>query len=43
MRDLDSEPDGEGEALRQIVMQAVEQCTDLDLLDLIYALLARSA
>lgn len=30
---------GEGEALRQIIMEAISQCVDVDLLDLIYKLL----
>lgn len=32
--------DGEGEALRAMVVEAVEACTDTTLLDLIYKLLA---
>lgn len=32
--------DGEGEALRAMVVEAVERCTDVALLDLIYKLLA---
>jgi hypothetical protein len=35
--------DTEPPAIRQMIMQAVEQCKDLDLLDLIYKLLATTS
>lgn len=31
--------DGEGEALRELIKEEVEKCTDTELLDLIYKLL----
>lgn len=31
---------GEGEALRQLIAEEVKKCTDIDLLDLVYKLLA---
>lgn len=37
MKDTDS--DEEGEALRQMIMQQIEQCTDTELLDIVYKLL----
>lgn len=37
------EAGGEGEALRSMIMEAVEKCTDASLLDLVYKLLILSA
>jgi hypothetical protein len=37
------EEDSTGEAYRQIIKEAVDNCIDIDLLDLIYKLLVCSA
>jgi hypothetical protein len=37
------DPDGEVDALREMIVEAVESCTDGPLLDLIYKLLVCSA
>ena len=36
------EEDSAGEAYRQIIKEAVDNCTDIDLLDLIYKMLVYS-
>jgi hypothetical protein len=33
------DPDGAGEALRQLIIEEIKKCADTDLLDLVYKLL----